>query len=45
MEVSEEKKDYSAKKQFAYRMCARRPTRAMPKPLFGVKEAFAVPWL
>ena len=25
-------KNYIAKKEFAYRMCARRPTSAMPKP-------------
>ncbi len=27
------KKKYIAKKEFAYRMCARRPTSAMPKPI------------
>ena len=27
------KKNYIAKKEFAYRRCARRPTSAMPKPL------------
>ena len=26
------KKNYIAKKEFAYRMCARRPTSAMPQP-------------
>ncbi len=27
-------KNYKPKKEFAYRMCARRPTSAMPKPSF-----------
>ena len=34
------KKKYIAKKEFAYRMFARRPTI-----FFGVNEAFAVAWL
>ena len=28
------KKNYKPKKEFAYRMCARRPTSALPKPIF-----------
>ena len=31
---------YIAKKQFAYRMCARRPTSAMPKPFLCCEPAF-----
>ena len=31
---------YIAKKEFAYRMCARRPTSAMPKPIFWCEQAF-----
>ena len=34
------KKNYRAKKEFAYRMCARRPTSAMPKPLLCCAQAF-----
>ena len=34
------KKNYIAKKEFAYRMCARRPTSAMPKPIFWCEQAF-----
>ena len=34
------KKNYIAKKEFAYRMCARRPTSAMPKPLLCCEPAF-----
>ena len=34
------KKDYIAKKEFAYRMCARRPTSAMPKPFLCCEPAF-----
>ena len=33
---------YIAKKE--YRMCARRPTGAMPKSFFAVNELSAVPW-
>ena len=40
------KKNYIAKKEFAYRMCARWPTIAMSKLFFwGLNEAFAVSWL
>ena len=39
------KKNYIAKKEFAYRMCARWPTIAMSKLFFGLNEAFAVAWL
>ena len=40
------KKNYIAKKEFAYRMCARWPSIAMSKLFFGVlNEAFAVSWL
>ena len=38
-EVSK-KKNYKSKKQFAYRMCARRPTSAMPKPFLCCERAF-----
>ena len=31
---------YIAKKEFAYRMCARRPTSAMPKPFLCCERAF-----
>ena len=34
------KKKYIAKKEFAYRMCARRPTSAMPKPFLCCERAF-----
>ena len=34
------KKKYIAKKEFAYRMCARRPTGAMPKPFLCCERAF-----
>ena len=34
------KKNYIAKKEFAYRMCARRPTSAMPKPFLCCEGAF-----
>ena len=34
------KKDYIAKKEFAHRMCARRPTSAMPKPFLCCERAF-----
>ena len=34
------KKNYIAKKEFAYRMCARRPTSAMPKPFLCCERAF-----
>ena len=34
------KKTYIAKEEFAYRMCARRPTSAMPKPFLCCEPAF-----
>ena len=34
------KKNYIAKKEFAYKMCARRPTSAMPKPFLCCERAF-----
>ena len=34
------KKNYIAKKEFAYRMCARRTTSAMPKPCLCCERAF-----
>ena len=34
------KKNYIAKKEFAYRLCARRPTSAMPKPFLCCERAF-----
>ena len=34
------KKNYIAKKEFAYRMCAGRPTSAMPKPFLCCERAF-----
>ena len=34
------KKNYIAKKEFAYKMCARRPTSAMPKPFLCRERAF-----
>ena len=34
------KKNCIAKKEFAYRMCARRPTSAMPKPFLCCERAF-----
>ena len=39
------KKNHIAKKEFAYRMCARWPTIAMSKLFLGLNEAFAVAWL
>ncbi len=39
-EVSKGKKNYTPKKEFAYRMCAGRPTSAMPKPRFLCAPAF-----
>ena len=39
-EVSTEK-NYKSKKEFAYRMCAGRPTRAMPKPSLLCERAFS----
>ena len=39
------KKNYIARKEFAYRMCARWPTIAMSKLFLGLNEAFAVAWL
>ena len=42
-EVSK-KKTYKSKKEFAYRMRARRPTSAMPKPFLCCERASAVPW-
>ena len=36
----QKKKNYIAKKEFAYRMCARRPTSAMPKPFLCCERAF-----
>ena len=36
-------KNYKSKKEFAYRMCARRPTSAMPNHFFAVNEPSAVP--
>ena len=38
-EVSK-KKNCKSKKEFAYRMCARRPTSAMPKPFLCCEPAF-----
>ena len=37
-------KNYIAKKEFAYRMCARRPTSAMPKSFLCLCSPSAVPW-
>ena len=34
------KKNYIAKKEFAYRLCARRPTSAMPKSFLCCERAF-----
>ena len=34
------KKTYIAKKEFAYRICASRPTSAMPKPFLCCERAF-----
>ena len=34
------KKNYIARKEFAYRMCARRPTSVMPKPFLCCERAF-----
>ena len=36
----QKKKNYIAKKDFPYRMCARRPTSAMPKPFLCFERAF-----
>ena len=36
----ERKKNYKAKKEFAYRMCARWPTIAMSKLFFGFERSF-----
>ena len=40
-EVSEAKKNCIAKEEFAYRMCAGRPTCAMPRPRFLCASAFS----
>ena len=39
------RKNFTPKKEFTYRMCARRPTSAMPKPRFlcSACQPFAVP--
>ena len=39
-EVSKRKKNYTAKKEFAYRMRAKRPTSALPKPFLCCEPAF-----
>ena len=36
-------KKYKPKKEFAYRMCARRPTSAMPNRVFCANEPSAIP--
>ena len=36
----QKEKNYIAKKEFAYRMCARRPTSAMPKSFLCCERAF-----
>ena len=36
----QKEKNYIAQKEFAYRMCARRPTRAMPKSFLCCERAF-----
>ena len=36
----QKEKNYIAQKEFAYRMCARRPTSAMPKSFFCCERAF-----
>ena len=38
----QKEKNYIAKKEFAYRMCARRPTSAMPKPFLCLCSPSAV---
>ena len=38
------KKNYRARKEFAYRMCARRPTSQCRNHFFAVNEPSAVPW-
>ena len=40
----QKEKNYIAQKDFAYRMCARRPTSAMPKSFLCCERAFWVPW-
>ena len=40
----QKEKNYIAKKEFAYRMRARRPTSAMPKSFLCLRSASAVPW-
>ena len=40
----QKEKNYIAKKEFAYRMCARRPTSAMPKSFLFLCSPSAVPW-
>ena len=40
----QKEKNYIAKKEFAYRMCARRPTSAMPKSFLCLCSPSAVPW-
>ena len=40
----EKEKNYIAKKEFAYRMCARRPTSEMPKSFLCSCSPSAVPW-
>ena len=40
----QKEKNYIAKKEFAYRMCARRPTSAMPKPFLCFCCPSAVTW-
>ena len=39
----QKEKNYIAKKEFAYRMCARRPTSAMPKSFLCLCSPSAVP--
>ena len=36
----QKEKNYIAQKEFAYRMCAGRPTSAMPKSFLGCERAF-----
>ena len=36
----QKEKNYIAQKEFAYRMCARRPTSAMPKSFLCCERAF-----
>ena len=40
----QKEKNYKAKKEFAYRMCARRPNSAMPKSFLCLCSPSAVPW-